>query len=232
MLARTFGCSVGSLPFTYPGLPLGLTKPKIVDFLPLVSRCEKRLIATSNFVSQDGRLQMTNIFLCTFKLEDTGIQQIDKFCKHCRWRGSVINAKTPPKGVWEMVCLPKAEGSLGVLNLSTHNNALLLKNLHKFYNREETPWVHLVWEKYYANGKLPNHVRKGSFWWRNNIKVLNSYKGLASVTVFKGDTCFFWLDGWSGQVPPLFLCKEQVHHCPECQTGYRLNHPAAPSNLG
>jgi hypothetical protein len=73
MLARTFGCSVGSLLFTYPGLPLGLTKPKIVDFLPLVSRCEKRLIATSNFVSQDGRLQMTNIFLCTFKLEDTGI---------------------------------------------------------------------------------------------------------------------------------------------------------------
>lgn len=132
-----------------------------------------------------------------------------------------------------MVCLQKAEGSLGVLNLCTHNDdALLLKNLHKFYNREETPWVHLVWEKYYANGKLPNHVRKGSFWWRNNIKVLNSYKGLASVTVFKGDTCFFWLDGWSGQVPPLFLCKEQVHHCPECQTGYRLNHPAAPSNLG
>jgi hypothetical protein len=28
-LARTFGCSKGSLPFTYLGLPLGITKPKI-----------------------------------------------------------------------------------------------------------------------------------------------------------------------------------------------------------
>jgi hypothetical protein len=27
-LARTFGCSKGSLPFTYLGLPLGLTNPK------------------------------------------------------------------------------------------------------------------------------------------------------------------------------------------------------------
>jgi len=38
-LARTFGCSKGSLPFTYLGLPLGLTKPKIQDFLPLVNKC-------------------------------------------------------------------------------------------------------------------------------------------------------------------------------------------------
>lgn len=28
-LARTFGCSKGSLPFTYLGLPLGLTKPRV-----------------------------------------------------------------------------------------------------------------------------------------------------------------------------------------------------------
>jgi len=28
-LARTFGCSKGTLPFTYLGLPLGLTKPKV-----------------------------------------------------------------------------------------------------------------------------------------------------------------------------------------------------------
>jgi hypothetical protein len=33
-----------------------------------------------------------------------------------------------------MVCLPKSEGGLGVLQLETHNDALLLKNLHKFFN--------------------------------------------------------------------------------------------------
>ena len=34
LLAQLFGCAVGSSPFTYLGLPLGLTKPKVIDFLP------------------------------------------------------------------------------------------------------------------------------------------------------------------------------------------------------
>ena len=59
-LALTFGCSIGSLPFTYLGLPLGSTKPRIDDYLPVISRCEKRLVSTSLFLSQPGRLQITN----------------------------------------------------------------------------------------------------------------------------------------------------------------------------
>ena len=143
---------MGSLPCTYLGLPLGLTKPKVVDFLPMVNKCEKRLLCTSAFLSQAGRLQVTNAiftalpmyFMCTFSLHKTVIKQIDKFRKHCLWRGTDINAKSPPKAAWELVCLPKAEGGLGVLNLRTQNEALLLKFLHKFFNREDIPWVHLV----------------------------------------------------------------------------------------
>ena len=163
-LAQTFGCSVGSLPFTYLGLPLGLTKPKVIDYLPMVNKCEKRLTCTLAFLSQAGRLEVTNsiftalptYFMCTFKLHKTVIKQIDKYRKHCLWRGADINAKTPPKAAWELVSLPKSEGGLGVLNLRTQNEALLLKYLHKFFNKVETPWVHLVWEKYYSNGALPS----------------------------------------------------------------------------
>ena len=59
-LAQTFGCSIGSLPFSYLGLPLDISKPKVADFLPLVSRCERRLNATSALLSQAGRLEITN----------------------------------------------------------------------------------------------------------------------------------------------------------------------------
>jgi hypothetical protein len=77
-LAQAFGCSIGSLPFTYLGLPLGLSKPKVEEFLPLVSKCEGRLAGFSTFLSQAGRLQMTNavlsslptFYLCTFKLQE------------------------------------------------------------------------------------------------------------------------------------------------------------------
>ena len=32
ILARTLGCSKGSLPFTYLGLPLSLTRPTVADY--------------------------------------------------------------------------------------------------------------------------------------------------------------------------------------------------------
>jgi hypothetical protein len=77
---------------------------------------------------------------------------------------------------------------------------MLLKNLDKFYNKVDVPWVHLIWEKYYSNDRLPNHTKKGSFWWRENLKLLASFKGPAKVSVGKGDTCYLWHDLWGGQV--------------------------------
>jgi hypothetical protein len=59
-----------------------------------------------------------------------------------------------------MVQMPKDEGGLGVINIEKQNKALLMKNLHKFFNKLDIPWVHLVWEKHYRNGKLPSHIKK------------------------------------------------------------------------
>lgn len=36
--ANTFGCKVGSMPFVYLGLPLGTTKPTVLEFSPLLSK--------------------------------------------------------------------------------------------------------------------------------------------------------------------------------------------------
>lgn len=55
-LATLFGCQVGSLPFTYLGLPVGTTKPRIQDLVPVVDRMERRLTTTSCFLSQGSRL--------------------------------------------------------------------------------------------------------------------------------------------------------------------------------
>ena len=104
-LASTFGCSKGSLPFTYLGLPLGITKPRVDDFLPLVSKCERRLACTSTFLSQAGKLELTNVVLtalptfhmCALSLPKGVIKQIDIFRKHCLWRGADINSKKTTK---------------------------------------------------------------------------------------------------------------------------------------
>jgi hypothetical protein len=98
-LANTLGCSKGSLPFTYLGLPLSISKPAVADFWPIVYKCERRLVAFSSFLTEAGHLQLTNAVLsalptfamCSFLLPKTVIKQIDKFRKHYLWRGLDIN---------------------------------------------------------------------------------------------------------------------------------------------
>jgi hypothetical protein len=53
-------------------------------------------------------------------------------------------------------------------------------------------WAHLIWDKQYRNGKIPNHTKKGSFWWRDNLKNLAKYKELARVQVKNGKTIMLW----------------------------------------
>lgn len=216
-LSRTFGCSKGTFPFTYLGLPLSLSKPAVQDFLPLINKCQARLGSVSNLLTQAGRLELTNVvfsalptfYMCTLALPKSVITRIDKARKHCLWTGSDINARKPPKAAWEMICKSRQEGGLGVIDIEKQNKAFLLKNFDKFYNKRDTPWVQLIWEKYYPNGKLPGLTKKGSFWWRDNLKNLEHYKGMASVQVQNGMTVLFWEDSWNGQklnsqVPELF----------------------------
>ena len=204
LLAQTFGCSKGTLPFTYLGLPLGTTKPRVTDFLPLVSKCERRLGGVTAMLNQAGRLQITNavmsslptFYLCTLELPKQVIKQIDKFRKHCLWRGSNINGTGYPKAAWKLVCKGKAEGGLGIINLEAQNQALLMKNIDKFYNRKDIPWVQMVWEKHYRNNRLPGQVKKGSFGWRDILKILPKFKEIAEVQIRDGRTCLLWQDKW------------------------------------
>jgi hypothetical protein len=95
-----------------------------------------------------------------------------------------------------MVCRSREEGGLGIINIKTQNEALLLKHLHKFFNKEDLPWVSLIWECYYSSGNVPGVSKKGSFWWRDILRLLDKFKGFAKVKINNGESCFFWDDLW------------------------------------
>jgi hypothetical protein len=63
LLADTFGCSTGQLPFTYLGLPLGTTKPTVHDISPLVGLVDRRLNASARFLGYGGRLEFVKSVL-------------------------------------------------------------------------------------------------------------------------------------------------------------------------
>ena len=207
-LAAALGCQIGSLPFTYLGLPMGTTKPRMTDLAPMMDIVERRLPACSSLLSYIGRLEMINSVItpittcamCTIKLPIGVIENINKARKQCLWRGNNQSNKGGNLVGWQKVQMPKTKGGLGVLNLRLQNDALLLKQLHKFYMKSDTPWVHLIWHKYYSN-KVPHAARGiGSFWWKDVLRLSTLYRGVAKCTLGNGSTVTFWNDLWSDNI--------------------------------
>jgi hypothetical protein len=135
-------------------------------------------------------------YMCTLELPKTVIKHIDKLRRHCLWREAHINAKKPPQVAWKTVCKPKIQGGLGVINLELQNKALM-KNLHKFYNRADIPWINIIWANHYSHS-LPSDKPVGSFWCRDVLKTLEFFKGIARVEIGDGKTTFLWHDNWDG----------------------------------
>jgi len=88
-LGNVFGCQVGTFPFTYLGLPLGLTKPQVKYYAPLIYRVERRLSASAQFLSNASRLQLVNsvlsslptYYICSLKLPVAVVEAIEKYRK-------------------------------------------------------------------------------------------------------------------------------------------------------
>lgn len=93
-LSSILGCQIGTLPLSYLGLPLSLTKPKIEDFFPLLKRIENRLQGCSTLLNYGDKLvliksvfsSMPSFVMSTLSLPKAVIQQINKYLKNCFWR--------------------------------------------------------------------------------------------------------------------------------------------------
>jgi hypothetical protein len=78
------------------------------------------------------------------------------------------NAKGRSLAAWPKVTKPKDIGGLGIIDLRSKNEALLLKHLDKFYNKKDTPWVNMIRHSHYSQGHIPYaSADKGSFWWKD-----------------------------------------------------------------
>jgi hypothetical protein len=197
----TFGCQLQAMPFTYLSLPMGITKPWIEHFAPLMDRAERQLTTISS-LTHARRLQLVNLILSSLPtyimclvmvpMEVQGI--FDRARRHCLWRKSNSNARSKPLVAWRKCTRPKRKGGLGVINLKSQNIALLLKHLYKFYNND-IPWVNLIWDTYYSNREIPLAAGpKGSFWWKYIFKLCEIFRGIATCKVGNGESVLFWTD--------------------------------------
>jgi hypothetical protein len=212
--------------FTYLGLPMGNYKPRVIHFAPLMHRIERQLTSTSSLLTHVGKLQPVNsvlfslptYFICSVAISVEAHEYIDRARRHCLWRKSDFNAKSRPLVAWRKCTRPKKKGGLGFINLRSQNTVLLLKHFDKIFNRRNIPWVNLIWNIYYSNENMPQATKeKGSFWWKDLLKFIDTFRSVAQCVVRDGSSVMFWSDLWNGNLlkqkfPRLYsFAKKQRH---------------------
>jgi mannosylglycoprotein endo-beta-mannosidase len=130
---QNFRCDLGSYPFRYLGIPMHHRKLINKDWKHVEERFQKRLNCwRSNLLSVGGRLVLINSVLSSlpmfmfsfFEVPRGVLKKLDYFISHFFWQSN-DHKKKYRLTKWEVVCTPKDQGGLGVLNLDVHNKCLL-----------------------------------------------------------------------------------------------------------
>jgi hypothetical protein len=84
-----------------------------------------------------------------------------------------------------------------------------MKHLNKFYNIRDIPWVNLIWNSYYQDGEIPHATKeKGSFWWKDILKLCETFRGIATCRVGNGTGLTFGT---------ITYCRTNFHSCSHLQ---------------
>ena len=148
VLAEILGCRVGALPMNYLGMLLGASHKSPSIWNPILEKVNRKLAAWKKlYLSKGGRLTLLKstlfgpptYFLSLFTIPTHVANKIEKLQRDFLWGDS----KTHLLG-WEKVCMPIANGGLGIRKLTTFNKALLGKWLWRFGIEENRLWRRVV----------------------------------------------------------------------------------------
>ncbi|GKC96297.1 reverse transcriptase domain-containing protein [Tanacetum coccineum] len=118
----------GRLPVKYLGVPLVTSRLVYRDCKELLERIRSRIKDWKNkSLSAAGRLQLARSVISSM---------------HVYW----ASVRGKAKVLWEVVCLPKKEGGLGLRRLELFNKALMVSHIWNLLVRKESLWVKWIHE--------------------------------------------------------------------------------------
>jgi hypothetical protein len=199
--ADIFTCPSNCLPMKYLGVPIDDKKLCKSLWLPTVEKVEKKLGAwQGKFLSLGGRLvlinsSLTNVplyMLSMYKAPNFIVKNIDIFRKRLLWQGGNTKRKYHLAG-WKMVCSPRGQGGLGVLDLHKMNEALLAKWHCKLENSNGL-WQTIIRYKYIKGRPIislkkrqsDSHFWKGVLDTRDNFYKYCKKKWVTEVILASG----------------------------------------------
>nr|GEU32561.1 hypothetical protein [Tanacetum cinerariifolium] len=171
----------GRLPVKYLGVPLVSSRLIYKDWTELIEKVQHHVDDWKNkSLLIAGRLQLVSSVISSlhvfwasvFMLPTRILLDIEQIMRGFLWcQGKMCSGKA--KVAWEVVCLPKDEGGLGIRRLESFNKALMTTHIWKLLSRKESLWVKWI-HAYKLRGRnfwdLP--YRGNMTWgWRNILKL-------------------------------------------------------------
>ena len=164
-----FGCNAGEYLFRYLGIPMHHRQLLNSEWSKVEEHFEKKLSCWKmKYMSYGGRLVLLNSVLSSlpmfmmsfFEISKGVLKNLDHF------RSRFFFAK------WDILCRPKDQGGLGILNLQLQNKCLLAKWLVNLLNTNDL-WQDLLTNKYLRSKSLSQVKAKpyDSHFWRGLMKI-------------------------------------------------------------
>jgi hypothetical protein len=156
-----FGCKPGKLPISYLGIPIHFKKLRIRDWAKVEECFEKSLsIWKGKHLSIGGHLTLIMSVLSSlpmymmsfFPLPKGVRRKLNYFLSRLFWQGN-DNKRKYRLVKWDILCQPKDQGGLGILELNTMNTALLSKWMYKLLTSDGM-WQQLLRNKYVGSKPL------------------------------------------------------------------------------
>lgn len=190
--ASSLNCSQMDIPLSYLGIPVGVSSKNRSVWQPIISKCEAKLTKwKQRNLSMGGRITLINsvltalpIYLLSFfKIPKLVVQKITSIQRNFWW-GSLQDSIKIPWVRWDIVCLPKSKGGLGIKDLIKFNEALLAKWGWELANNQNQLWATILLCRYGGWRDLISHrnCSLDSPWWKD-LKVI--FKQQQSNTICK-----------------------------------------------
>ncbi|GJW93322.1 putative RNA-directed DNA polymerase [Tanacetum coccineum] len=201
----------GRLPVKYLGVPLVSSRLKARDCKELVEKVQNRVLDWKNkALSIAGRLQLIRSVISSmhvfwasvFVIPNRVLMDIEQCMRNFLWCPS-SSSKGKAKVAWELVCLPKDEGGLGIRRLEHFNSALLVSHIWNLLSLKESLWVKWV-HAYKLNGRnfwdVP--IRGNMSWsWRKILQLRPSIREFIWRKIGNGSSTSIWFDKWCHEGP-------------------------------
>jgi hypothetical protein len=137
-----FGCNAGEYPFRYLGIPMHHRQLLNSEWRKVEERFEQKLSCwKAKYLSYGGELVLLNSVLSSlpmfmmsfFELPKGVLKNLDHLRSRFFWQGSSQKHRYR-LAKWDILCRPKDEGDLGILDLQLQNKCLLAKWLVNLLN--------------------------------------------------------------------------------------------------